>query len=36
MLCQPIVDRLTHHCHILVFEGESYRFRESQKQKTRS
>lgn len=30
------LDRLTHHSHILVFEGESYRFRESQSKKTRS
>lgn len=26
-----LLDRLTHHSHIVVFEGESYRFRESQK-----
>jgi len=26
-----LLDRLTHHSHILLFEGESYRFRESQK-----
>lgn len=26
-----LLDRLTHHSHILVFEGESYRFRESQR-----
>lgn len=26
-----LLDRLTHHAHILLFEGESYRFRESQK-----
>lgn len=25
-----LLDRLTHHSHILLFEGESYRFRESQ------
>lgn len=26
-----LLDRLTHHSHILLFEGESYRFRESQR-----
>ena len=31
-----LLDRLTHHSHILVFEGESYRFRESQGKKRRS
>jgi DNA replication protein DnaC len=36
VLTAALLDRLTHHSHILVFEGESYRFRESQKQKTRS
>jgi DNA replication protein DnaC len=28
-LTAALLDRLTHHCHVLVFEGESYRFRES-------
>jgi DNA replication protein DnaC len=28
-----LVDRLTHHCHILEMNGESYRFRESMKAK---
>lgn len=26
-----LVDRLTHKCHIVAFQGESYRFRQSQK-----
>lgn len=26
-----LLDRLTHHSHILLFDGESYRFRESQR-----
>lgn len=28
-LTAALLDRLTHHSHVLVFEGESYRFRES-------
>src|SRR3954465_4904132 len=28
-----LLDRLTHHCHILEMNGESYRFRESMKSK---
>ncbi len=28
-LTSALLDRLTHHSHILLFEGESYRFRES-------
>jgi DNA replication protein DnaC len=28
-----LLDRLTHHCHIFEMNGESYRFRESMKQK---
>jgi DNA replication protein DnaC len=31
VLTAALLDRLTHHSHILVFEGESYRFRESKK-----
>lgn len=34
-LTGAMLDRLTHHCHILVMNGESYRFRESQKEKNR-
>lgn len=30
-LTTALLDRLTHHSHILLFEGESYRFRESQR-----
>lgn len=33
-LTTALLDRLTHHSHILLFEGESYRFRESQKRST--
>jgi len=28
-LTAALLDRFTHHSHILLFEGESYRFRES-------
>ncbi|MDB5084355.1 MAG: putative IstB-like ATP-binding protein [Bacilli bacterium] len=31
MLTTALLDRLTHHSHILLFDGESFRFRESQK-----
>ena len=31
-LTTALLDRLTHHCHILVFHGESHRFRQSQHQ----
>lgn len=33
-LTAALLDRLTHHSHVLVFEGESYRFRESAKRLT--
>jgi len=36
VLTAALLDRLTHHSHILVFEGESYRFRESQSKKKRT
>ena len=36
MLTAALLDRLTHHSHVLVFEGESYRFRESAGRLTRS
>ncbi|WP_197467710.1 ATP-binding protein, partial [Ferroacidibacillus organovorans] len=29
-LTTALLDRLTHHSHILLFDAESYRFRESQ------
>jgi len=32
-LTTALLDRLTHHSHVLLFEGESYRFRESQQQR---
>ena len=32
-LTTALLDRLTHRSHVFVFEGESYRFRESQKRK---
>jgi DNA replication protein DnaC len=35
-LTAALLDRLTHHSHVLVFEGESYRFRESAGRLTRS
>jgi DNA replication protein DnaC len=34
-LTAALLDRLTHHSHVLVFEGESYRFRESAGRLTR-
>ena len=30
-----LLDRLTHHCHILEMTGESYRFRQSAKRQRR-
>ena len=35
-LTAALLDRLTHHSHVLVFEGESYRFRESAGRLTKS
>jgi len=29
-LTASLLDRLTHHCHVLLFAGKSYRFQESQ------
>ncbi len=31
----PLLDRLTHHCHIVTFAGDSYRFRHSLAQQQR-
>jgi DNA replication protein DnaC len=28
-----LVDRLTHHCHLLEMNGDSYRFKEGLRQK---
>jgi DNA replication protein DnaC len=28
-LTGTLLDRLTHHCHVLEFNGDSYRFKES-------
>jgi DNA replication protein DnaC len=32
-LTAALLDRLTHHAHILLFQGESYRFKESRQQR---
>jgi DNA replication protein DnaC len=29
-----LVDRLTHHCHIIEMNGDSYRFKQSLKEKS--
>lgn len=34
VLTGALLDRLTHHSHILLFEGESYRFKQSQKKQS--
>jgi len=33
-LIGALLDGLTHHAHILLFNGESYRFRQSQQRLT--
>ena len=35
-LTGALLDRFTHHCHILEFNGDSYRFRESLREKETS
>jgi DNA replication protein DnaC len=35
-LVGALLDRLTHHCHVLEFSGESYRFRQSLSQQSSS
>ena len=35
-LTSALLDRLTHHCHILEFTGKSYRFRQSLQRQTGS
>lgn len=34
-MASALLDRLTHHCHILTLNGESYRFKQSMKKKTK-
>lgn len=35
-LTSALLDRMTHHCHILEFSGKSYRFRQSLQRQTAS
>ena len=31
-----LMERLTHHCHVLEFNGDSYRFKESLREKDKT
>jgi DNA replication protein DnaC len=35
-LAAALLDRLTHHCHVLLFQGKSYRFQESRERLTQT